>query len=156
MQKPISDKIQIGQTLNPARNYGGVSSINDEGTLENIISKVDKSTNFIKTSHTDEDLSRYYPNILPITRQSQVAGEFPRKAYASDTYTDKKQFELMIEMTANTYSNYSSMLVFIPVKFTKKSTKTTALDDNMTTVNNFFGHWFTNIDIRRYPDDIFC
>ena len=24
----------------------------------------------------------------------------------------------------------------------------------MTTVNNFFGHWFTNIDIRRYPDDM--
>ena len=48
MQKPISDKIQIGQILNPARDYGRVSSINDEGTLENIISKVDKSTNFIK------------------------------------------------------------------------------------------------------------
>ena len=57
-------------------------------------------------------------------------------------------------MTANTYSNYSSMLVCIPVKFTKKSAKTTALDANMTTVNNFFGHWFTNIDIRRYPDDM--
>ena len=23
----------------------------------------------------------------------------------------------------------------------------------MITVNNFFGHWFTDIDIRRYPDD---
>ena len=21
------------------------------------------------------------------------------------------------------------------------------------TVNNFFGHWFTDIDIRHYPDD---
>ena len=21
------------------------------------------------------------------------------------------------------------------------------------TVNNFFGHWFSDIDIRRYPDD---
>ena len=48
MPKPISDKIQIGQTLNPARDYGGVSSINDEGTLENIICEVDKSTNFYK------------------------------------------------------------------------------------------------------------
>ena len=154
MQKPISAKIQIGQTLKPARDYGEVSSINDDGTLENIISKVDKSTNFIKTGQADEDLSRYYPNILPITRQSQVAGEFPRKAYASDTYTDKKQFEFTIEMTANTYSNYRSMLVCIPVKFTKKSAKNTAPDDNMTTVNNFFRHWFTNIDIRRYPDDM--
>ena len=46
------------------------------------------------------------------------------------------------------------MLLCIPVKFTKKGAKTTALDDNMTTVNNFFGHWFTNIDVRRYPDDM--
>ena len=47
MQRPISDKIQLGQTLNPARDYGGVSSINDEGTLENILGKVDKTTQFI-------------------------------------------------------------------------------------------------------------
>ena len=97
MQKSISEKIQIGQTLNPARDYGGVSSINDEGTLENIIRKVDKSTNFIQTGQADEDLSRYYPNILPITRQSQVVGELPRKAYASDAYTNKKQFEFTTE-----------------------------------------------------------
>ena len=24
----------------------------------------------------------------------------------------------------------------------------------MITVNNFFEHWFTDIDIRRYPDDM--
>ena len=45
----------------------------------------------MKTGKADGDLSRYSPNILPITRQSQVAGELPRKAYASITYSDKKQ-----------------------------------------------------------------
>ena len=90
MHRPISDKIQLGQTLNPARDYGGVSSINDEGTLENLLCKVDKTTQFIGTGKTDEDLSRYYPNILPKTRQSQIAGDLPRKAYATNTYTDKK------------------------------------------------------------------
>ena len=24
----------------------------------------------------------------------------------------------------------------------------------MITVNNFFGHWFTDLDIRGYPDDM--
>ena len=88
MQKRIPDKIQIGETLNPARDYEGVSSINDEGTLKNIIEKVDKSNRFIQTGEADEDLARYYPNIYPLTRQSQIAGTFPKKAYASDTYTD--------------------------------------------------------------------
>ena len=27
------------------------------------------------------------------------------------------------------------------------------MDGQIITVNNFFGHWFTDIDIRRYPDD---
>ena len=154
MQKRIPDKIQIGETLNPARDYEGVSSINDEGTLKNIIEKVDKSNRFIQTGEADEDLARYYPNIYPLTRQSQIAGTFPKKAYASDTYTDKKQLEFIIQMTANTYSNYSTMLLCLPLKFSKKTTKTADLDATMTVVNNFFGHWFTNIDIRRYPDDM--
>ena len=153
MQKAISDKIQLGQTLNPLNDYGGVQSINDEGTLENLISKVDKVWGFVKTGKADGDLSRYYPNILPITRQSQIAGEVPRKAYASITQT-KKQFEFTLDLTANTYSNYSAMEVCGSLKFTKKSNKVLQMDANMITVNNYFGHWFTDIDIRRYPDDM--
>ena len=60
----------------------------------------------------------------------------------------------MIERTANTYSNYSTMEVCVPIKFTKKSNKALQMDANMITVNNFFGHWFTDIDIRRYPDEM--
>ena len=153
MQKAISNKIQLGQTLNPADDYGGVPSINDEGTLENLISKVDKVGKFIGTGKADEDLSRYYPNILLITRQAQIAGELPRKSYVSVTYSDKKQLEFVSDLTAGTYTNYSTMEVCLPLKFTKKTTnKAQEMDDHMMTVNNFFGHWFTDIDIRRYPD----
>ena len=154
MQKPISDKIQLGETLNPARDYGGVSSINDEGTLENLLSKVDKAQSFIGKGKADGNLSRYYPNILPITRQSQIASELPRKAYASVTYSDKKQLEFVLDLTASTYTNYSTMEVCVPLKITKKANKNQAIDDEMMTVNNFFRHWFTDIDIRRYPDDM--
>ena len=27
------------------------------------------------------------------------------------------------------------------------------MDGDLIIVNNFFGHWITDIDIRRYPDD---
>ena len=90
MQKAISDKIQLGQTLNHLNDYGGIPSINDEGTLENLIAKVDEVHGLIGTGKANGDLSRYYPNILPITRQAQIAGEPPRKSYASITYSDKK------------------------------------------------------------------
>ena len=66
------------------------------------------------------------------------------------TYLDKKQLEFVLDLTANTYSNNSSMEICLPIQFYSK-TKTKLV--NIMTVNNFFGHWFTDIDIRRYPDD---
>ena len=45
------------------------------------------------------------------------------------------------------------MEISLSIQFTKKSNKAQQMDANMITVNNFFGHWFTDIDIRRYPDD---
>ena len=96
MQKAISNKIQLGNTLNPLDDYAGVLSINDEGTLENLIGKVDKVWDFLKTGKADGNLSRYFPNILPITRQLQIAGKLPRKAYASVTYSDKKKIGIYI------------------------------------------------------------
>ena len=127
MQKAISNKIQLGQTLNPAEDYSGVASINDEGTLENILGKLDKSKTFISTGRADLDLTRYYPNIYPITRQSQIASDFPKKAYASDSYVDKKTLEFTIQMTTNTYSNYSTMELCLPLKFSKKTNKNSKL-----------------------------
>ena len=35
MQNAVSNKIQLGETLNPLEDYAGVLSINDEETLEN-------------------------------------------------------------------------------------------------------------------------
>ena len=151
MQKAISNKIQLGHSLNP---YAGVPSINDEGTLENLIGKVDKMRGFLKTGKTGEHLSIHFPNILPITKESQVARKLPRKAYTSVTYSNKKQLEFILDLSANTYSNCSTMEICLPLKFTKKSNKSQKMHAQMMTVNNFFGHWFTDVDIRLYPDDI--
>ena len=46
------------------------------------------------------------------------------------------------------------MEICLPIQFVKKTAKTTASDATITVVNNFFGHWFTSIDVRRYPDDL--
>ena len=39
---PISNKIQLGDTLNLLKGYGDVPSIDDEGNFKNLIGKVDK------------------------------------------------------------------------------------------------------------------
>ena len=100
MQVPISNNIQLGDTPNSLKDYSGVPSINDKETLENLYEKVDKVTDFMKTGKGDGNLSRYFPNILPVSRQSQIAGELPRRVYVSVTYTNKKQFEFLLKFTA--------------------------------------------------------
>ena len=120
MQKAISNKIELGDTLNPLHDYAGVQSINDE-KLENLIGEVDKARGFMSTGKADGDLARYFPNILPVTRQAQIASKVPRKSYASVTYTDKKQLEFILDLTANNYSNFSTMEICVLLRFTKKT-----------------------------------
>ena len=55
MEKGLSNKIQLGDTLNPLKDYSGVPSINDEGNLENLFQKVDKVGEFWKTGKADGD-----------------------------------------------------------------------------------------------------
>ena len=120
MQRNISNKIQLGDTLNPLQDYGNILAVGDERNLENLYNEVDKIRAFWKTGKADEDLSRYIPNILPVTRQNQIVGTIPRKAFASVTYSGKKILEFVLELTANTYSNISNIELVLPIQFTKK------------------------------------
>ena len=62
--------------------------------------------------------------------------------------------EFILDLTASTYSNYSTMEICLPLKFTKKFNRALRMDAQMMMVNDFFGRWFTDIDIKRYPDDM--
>ena len=66
----------------------------------------------------------------------------------------KKTLEFTIKLAPNTYTNYATMEIVLPIQFVKKSAITTQLDDDVMPVNNFFCRWFTDIDIKRYPDDL--
>ena len=101
--------------------YSGVPAVDDEANLESIYEKIDKIGGFWKSGKTDESLARYIPNLLPVTRQNQLADTNPRKAFASITYSDKKNLEFILELAANTYSNYSSMELVLPIQITKSN-----------------------------------
>ena len=45
------------------------------------------------------------------------------------------------------------MELVLPIQFTKKTNKAAQMNGDIITVNNFFRHRITDIDIRRYPDD---
>ena len=113
----------MGDTLNPLQDYGDVPAIDHERNLENLYSKVDKMGAFGKLVRQMKNLSRYIPNIHPVTRQNQIAGTIPRKAFASVTYSDKKILEFVRELTSNIYSNYSSMELVLKFNLQKKQPK---------------------------------
>ena len=67
MQQTISNKIQLGDTLNPLKDYGGIPAIDDEVNLETLYGKIDKIGKFWKTGRADESLARYLPNLNPVS-----------------------------------------------------------------------------------------
>ena len=95
-QKPIRNKVQFGDNLNPLDDYAGVPLVNDDGNLQTLIDKVDKVAQFWQTGKADGDLVCYVSNVLPVTIQNLVAGIDARQAHATDTYTDKKALNLQL------------------------------------------------------------
>ena len=51
--------------------------------------------------------------------------------------SDIKILDFIIELTANTYSNYSSIELVLLIQFTKKPAKATEMDADVITVNIF-------------------
>ena len=56
-------------------------------------------------------------------------------------------------MAANTYTNYSSLMIELPIWIKKATDKTIDIDATMTVVNNFFAHWLKEVNIKRYSDE---
>ena len=57
-------------------------------------------------------------------------------------------------MTADTDTNYSSLMIVLPIWIKKATDKMADIDATMTVVNNFFTHWLKEVDIKVYPDKI--
>ena len=153
-QRQIQNKIHFGQSLNPLDDYAGVSSVNDDGNLQSLIDKVGKLSSFWQSGKADGDLIRYIPNLVPVTRQDVIKGIEPMQAYAKETYVDKKTIDFTIKLAPNTYTNYSTMEIVFPIWFVKQTDKDAQLAATLMPVNNFFARWITDIDIKRYPDDL--
>ena len=89
-----------------------------------------------------------------VSRQGQIYSIDHKKAYAAQTYTDKKSLEFTVNLAATAYTNYSSMCVVLPIQIKKKADNAADIDGTLMTVNNFFWDWLKEIDIKRYPDEV--
>ena len=152
MQREISNKIQLGETLNPLNNISAVLSIDNTSNLKDVFGKVDKLGDLWDKGTADASLKRYIPDLSNVLRQGKIFNIVPKKAYITSTYSNKKTLKFTIELAANTHTNYSSMCIVFPIQIKKSADKTTNV--NMITANKIFCHWLKEIDARRYPEEV--
>ena len=62
--------------------------------------------------------------------------------------------EFTINLKKNQYTNFSNMLLSLPIKIEKRSNTANNTDGDLITVNNLFMHWIREINVKTYGDDI--
>ena len=90
MQREISNKIQLGETLNPLHDVSAVLFIDNTSNLKDVFGKVNKLGDLRDKGNTDASLRRYIPGLSNVSRQGKIFNIVPKKAYATSTYSDKK------------------------------------------------------------------
>ena len=88
MQREISNKIQLGETLNPLNKVSVVLSIDNTSNLKDVLGKVDKLGNLRDRGQADASLIRYILGLSNVSRQGKIFNIVPKKTYATSTYTD--------------------------------------------------------------------
>ena len=127
MQREVSNRIQIGQDLNPLNDVSAVPSIDNQANVKDLLSKVDKLGELWDEGKADESLARYLPGLTNVSRQGKLYNIIGRRTYASSTYTNKKTLEFTIQLAANNFSNFSMMYVVLPIQIKKSTNKVTIL-----------------------------
>ena len=154
MQSARSDRVKLGEKLNPLKDATGVEAVDFSADIEYLIGKIDKLKSLYDEGQVDADILRYITGMSKIMYQGQIDWIDTKKTYAASTYTDMQMLEFVIELTANHYLNFSNIILCLPIAFRKTSNKPQAIDGDMIPVNNFFAHWIKDVNIKRYGDDI--
>ena len=154
MQPAKSNRVTLGENLDPLKDANGVDAIDFSANIDNLIGKLDKLSTLYDTGRIDVDVIKYIPGMAKISYQGQIDFIDTKRSYATSTYTDMQQMEFNIEVVANHYINFSNMVLCVPIVFRQRTNKAQAISATMIPVNNFFAHWIKDVTVKRYGDDI--
>ena len=154
MQRDISDKNTLGDTLNPINDTRRSTAIDRTTSHYNDAKeKVQKIRDLINMGKYDADLVKYIPGLADLAIQGMLDDIDTREKVAHPSYKDKEQLDFQILLTENYYVNPSNIHICFPIKFKKKSNNKSDIDDDLITANNFFAHWVKEIIITNYGSD---
>ena len=154
MQREISNKNTLGDTLNPINDARRSTAI--ERTTSNYNDakeKVQKFRDLINMGKYDVDLANYIPGLMELATQGMLDDIDRREKVAHSSHKDKEQLDFQILLTENCYVNPTNIHLCFPIKIKKKSNNSSDIDVDLITVNNFFAHRVNKISITKYVND---
>ena len=154
MQREISNKNTLGDTLNPINDARLSTAI--ERTTSNYNDakeKVQKFRDLINMGKYDVDLANYIPGLMELAIQGMLDDIDRREKVAHSSHKDKEQLDFQILLTENCYVNPTNIHLCFPIKIKKKSNNSSDIDGDLITVNNFFAHQVNKISITKYVND---
>ena len=153
MQKDISDRNTLGETLNPYDDARRSTAIDTTASNYNDAKeKVQKIRDLINMGKYDANLAKYIPGVLELTFQGVLDDIDTREKVAHPSYKDMEQLDFQILLTENYYVNPNSIHICFSIKIKKKN-NAADMDCDLITVNNFFAHWVKEISVTKYGSD---
>ena len=96
MQREISNKIQLGETLNPLNDASAVSSIDNKSNLKGVFGKVDKLGDLWDKGTADASLIRHIPALSNVLRQGKIFNIVQKKRTQHQHTPIKKHLSLQL------------------------------------------------------------
>ena len=154
MQREISDKNTLGETLSPYNDAQRSTAIDrTTSNYNDAKEKVQKIRDLINMGKYDADLVKYIQGLLELAIQGMLDDIDTRKKVAHPSYKYMEQLDFQILLTENYYVNPNSIHICFPMKIKKKSNNNADIGGDLITVNNFLGHWIKEISITKYGCD---
>ena len=120
MQRDISDKNTLGDTLNPINDTRRSTAIDrTTSNYSDAKEKVKKIRDLINMGKYDADLAKYIPGLLDLAIQGMLDDIDTREKVTYPSYKDKEQLDFQILLTENYYVNPSNIHICFPIKIKK-------------------------------------
>ena len=117
MQREISHKITVGDTLNPVNDARRSRAIDKTTSNYNDAKeKVQKIRDLINMGKHDADLAKYIPGLMDLAIQGMLDDIDTREKVANPSYKDKEQLDFQILLSENYYVNPSNIHICFPIK----------------------------------------
>ena len=121
MQREISNRVFLGQTVFPYEDAGRSSTIDRTASNYNDAKeKIKKMRELISTGKYDKDIARYIPGILELKFQGMLEDIDTREKVAHSSYTNMEELNFQIMLADNYYVNPNSIHICFSIKIKKK------------------------------------